>query len=296
MDHGPEVVVALGGGAARGLAHVGILRVLQDAGVRIRAVAGTSIGAIVGGALATDKLDEYEQYVRGMDAADLMKLLDVSVSGAGLLRGAKVVDALRSLLGDPQIEDLQLPYVAIAAVLQSGAELRMDSGPLLHAMRASMAIPGVFKPVRHGEDWLVDGGVAMPVPVQAARAICPGLPCIAVNLNNADLVFAGEILDVMDAPDEARRSSRMERVFRHMRRHGTDHPPGMLSSISDVVTHLEYRLTRFQLAADQPELLLEPAVFGLGLFDFHRAAPIIDAGAACARKALAEGALARLRA
>lgn len=261
----------------------------------MRAVAGTSIGALVGGALATGKLREYEDYVRGMTAADLMRLLDVSVSGAGLLRGAKIVDALRGILGDPQIEDLHLPYVAIATVLQSGAEVRMDSGPLLHAMRASMAIPGVFKPVRHGDDWLVDGGVSMPVPVQAARALCPGLPCVAVNLNNTDLVFAGEILDAMDATDDEKRISRMERVFQRMRRHGEDQAPGMLSSISDVVTHLEYRLTSFQLAADQPELLLEPAVFGLGLFDFHRAAPIIDAGEACARKALAEGGLAKLR-
>jgi len=289
------VVVALGGGAARGLAHVGILRVLEEAGVQIRAVAGTSIGSLVGGAYAAGKLAEYEQYARKIDAARLLRLLDVSVSGTGLLRGGKVIGALRDVVGEPDIEDLPLPFTAVATVLQSGEELRIRSGPLLYAMRASMAIPGVFKPVRNGESWLVDGGVCAPVPVQAARELAPGLPCIAVNLNNSEMVFAGEILDAMDHNEDERKLSKLERMFQKMRSHGDGKAPGLLATVSDSVTHLEHRLTRYQLAAYKPEVVIEPAVFGLGLFDFHRADRIIAAGEKCARQALEEGLLERLR-
>ena len=285
------MVVALGGGAARGLAHVGILRVLEGAGIRVRAVAGTSVGALYAGG----RLDVYEDFVRKLDARGLLKMLDVSVSGSGLLRGARIIEQLREFLGDVTFQELERPFVAVATELHSGEEVRLDSGPVLHAIRASMAIPGVFQPVRHGEHWLVDGGVSTPVPIAPARALAPGLPCIAVNLNNNDQVFGGEILDAMDATEEEHALSRMEKLFQRMRRRGDGNAPGMLSSVSDSVTHLEYRLTRFQIAADAPEALLEPAVFGVGLFDFHRAEPIIEAGRVCAQRALDDGLLERLR-
>jgi len=136
---GPEVVVALGGGAARGLAHVGVLRELEKAGVRVRAVAGTSIGSLVGGSYAAGCLDAYEKDARELTAGDLLKMLDVSVSGSGLLRGRRIIERLRKVVGEPNIEDLPLPFVAIATELHSGEEVIMDEGPLLFAMRASMA-------------------------------------------------------------------------------------------------------------------------------------------------------------
>lgn len=295
MESGPEVVVALGGGAARGLAHVGVLRELEKAGVRVRAVAGTSIGALVGGSYAAGKLDAYERDARDLDAGALLKMLDVSVSGGGLLRGRRIIERLREAIGEHAIEDLPLPFVAVATELQTGAEVLLDEGSLLEAMRASMAIPGVFQPVQHGERWLVDGGVSTPVPVRPARALAEGLPCVAVNLNNSDQAFEGEILDAMDASEEERKLSTLEKMFQRMRRHDKNQAPGMLSSVSDAVTHLEYRLTRFQLANDVPELLIEPPVFGIGLFDFHRAAPVIEAGAAATRAALRDGGLDKLR-
>lgn len=292
-----EVAVALGGGAARGLAHIGILRVLEEQGVRIRALAGTSIGAIVGGLYCAGKLDEYEEFVRGLDARSILRMLDPVLPKAGLLGGNRVMKRLHEILGEQQVDALDIPFTAVATDLHTGEEVRLHSGDLIEAMRASWAIPGVFTPVKVENRWLVDGGVSMPVPVGSARAMGMGLPVIAVNLNNTDLVFEGEVVDLMEAPEEERELGRIERMFARLRGHGRhdgEETPGMLSSVSDSVTHMEHRITRFQLAADPPDLLLEPSVYGVGLFDFHRADRIIAAGAECARRAVAEGRLKEL--
>ncbi|MDA1259345.1 MAG: patatin-like phospholipase family protein [Planctomycetota bacterium] len=293
-----EVVVALGGGAARGLSHVGILRVLEREGVKIRAVAGTSIGAIIGGIYCAGKLDEYEEYIRGMDAKGMLRLLDPVMKKAGLLGGNRMMKRLYEILGELEMSELDIPFTAVATDLHTGEEVRLHSGDLVEAMRASMAIPGVFTPVKLEDRWLVDGGVSMPVPVGAARAMAMGLPIIAVNLNNTSLIFEGEVLSLLDAPEAERELSRMERMFQRVRGHSPDgnDVPGMLSSVSDSVTHMEHRITRFQLAADPPDLLLEPHVFGIGLFDFHRADPIIRAGEECAQLAVDQGRLKELAA
>lgn len=294
-----EVALALGGGAARGLAHIGILRVLEREGVKIRALAGTSIGAVIGGIYCAGKLDEYEAYMRSMDAKGMLQMLDPSMKKAGLLGGNKVMKRLYEMVGEREISELPIPFTAVATDLHSGEEVRLHDGDLVAAMRASWAIPGVFTPVRLEERWLVDGGVSIPVPVGAARAMAMGMPIIAVNLNNAELVFEGEVMNLIEAPEAVRELSRMERMFRRLR--GLDpgdaeRAPGMVASVSDSVTHMEQRITRFQLTADPPDLLLEPSVFGVGLFDFHRAGPIIEAGEQCAQRAVDQGRLKELAA
>ena len=297
-----EVTLALGGGAARGLAHIGVIRVLEAHGVAVRGVAGTSIGAIVGGLHCAGRLDAYEAYMRGLDARGFLRLLDPVVKQAGLLGGARVTRQLSEMVGDADVAGPPVPFTAVATDLHTGAEVRLRSGSLVDAMRASWAIPGVFTPVRLDGRWLVDGGVSMPVPVGAARELAPELPVIAVNLNNTALAFRGSLEDPPVADESARELSRMERLFqrlRGMRAPGSpngDRAPGMVTSVSDSVTHLEHKITSFQLAADPPELLLEPAVFGVGLFDFHRAAPLIEAGAECARNAVRDGRLSALAA
>jgi len=297
-----EVVLALGGGAARGLAHIGILRVLKQEGVIVRGVAGTSIGSIVGGLYCAGRLDVYETYVRGLDARGILRLLDPVVPRAGLLGGSRVMKKLQEITGTCDVADLPIAFTAVATDLHSGEEVRLRSGDMVEALRASWAIPGVFTPVKIEGRWLVDGGVSMPVPVGAARELGLGLPVIAVNLNNTDLPFQGEVVELPEAATEDRELGRMERLFQKLRGHRNANlpddanAPGMLASVSDSVTHLEHKITRFQLAADPPDLLLEPAVFGVGLFDFHRADPIIRAGEDCARRAVQEGRLKELAA
>lgn len=288
-DRQLEVVLALGGGAARGLAHIGIIRVLEDHGVRVRGIAGTSIGAIVGGLHAAGRLDHYEEYIRDLDAKGMLRLLDPVIPRSGLLGGSRVVKRLHEFLEGRVIEELDLPFCAIATDLDSGAEVVLDAGCLVQAIRASFAIPGVFTPERVDGYWLVDGGVSTPVPIRAAREMHPNLPVIAVNLNNIDMVF--EESDRMALPSSTDAEREIGRIERLLRRMGGDKEqrPGLLSSISDSLTHMEHRISRFQIAAEDPELLLEPAVFGVGLFDFHRADPIIAAGEICARQAIESG-------
>lgn len=284
-----EVVLALGGGAARGLAHIGIIRVLEDHGVHVRGIAGTSIGAIVGGLHAAGSLSHYEDYIRRLDAKGMLRMLDPVIPRSGLLGGRRVVKQLHEFVGGRRIEELELPFCAIATDLESGAEVVLDAGCLVEAIRASFAIPGVFTPLKVDGYWLVDGGVSTPVPIRAAREMYPNLPVIAVNLNNIDMVFEEEEHRMRPStPEEAREIGRIERLLRRMGG-DQDRRPGLLSSISDSLTHMEHRISRFQIAAEDPELLLEPAVFGVGLFDFHRAEPIIAAGETCARQAIESG-------
>lgn len=289
-----DVVLALGGGAARGVAHIGILQVLAEKGIRVRAIAGTSIGAIVGGMYAADRMKPFVDYLLKLDARRMLRLLDPVVPRSGLLGGSRVVKKLTDFAGDARIEELALPFCAVASDLRSGQEVLLREGPLVEAIRASFAIPGVFTPVQVGGRWLVDGGVSTPVPIRPARDLAPGLPVIAVDLNNVDMVFEGEIMAMADASPEEHELSRIERLLRRMR--GDEkRQPGLLASISDAITHMEHRLARFQIAADEPDLLIEPPVYGLGLFDFHRAESIMQAGRRCAEKALNPEVLMRLR-
>ena len=290
-----DVVLALGGGAARGLAHVGIIRVLEQHGVRIRGIAGTSIGAIVGGMYCAGLIDEYEAYSRKIDAKGMLRLLDPIVPRSGLLGGARVVHLLKEFLGESLIEELPLPFCALATELKNGEEVVLHRGNLVDAIRASFAIPGIFTPTEVDGQWLVDGGVSTPVPVRAARDLVPDVPIIAVNLNNCDNTTDGEVMDLLDTTEDERELSRIQRLLNRMRSSG-DQRPGLVTSISDSITHMEHRLARFQIAADNPDLLLEPSVYGVGLFDFHRADAIIQTGAECAKRAVEDGELDHLMA
>ncbi len=283
-----DVALALGGGAARGLAHIGIIRELEAMGLRIRAVAGTSIGSVIGGVYCAGGLDDYEAFVRSLDARRMLRLLDPVFPTSGLLGGQRVMNELYGMLGHHAIESLDVPFVAVAADLYSGEEVRIASGDLVEAMRASWAIPGIFTPVELDGRWLVDGGVAAPVPLAAARELGDGLPVIAVNLNNSDLVFSGEILSLMESLDATRHPpKRMRRILERLRGRARTEP-SIVSSAHYGLTHLEHRLTRFQVAADPPDLLLEPAVYGVGLFDFHHAPELIEAGVDVVRRAVKE--------
>ncbi|MBC8370041.1 MAG: patatin-like phospholipase family protein [Planctomycetes bacterium] len=275
------VVLALGGGAARGLAHIGILDVLEQNGIEVKGIAGTSIGAVVGGLRASHKLQAFEYFIRELDAKGMLKLLDPVVPRAGLFAGNRIARKLEEFIPDIEIEDLDIPFCAVSTDIANGDEVLHTSGPVMPTIRASMAIPGVFAPVQVDGRWLVDGGVCSPVPVAAARKLCPGLPVIAVNLFNTNLPFEGDL----DPIDEAstKELNRLERLLLKMRQSNKEGRPGLFASLSDTITHMEQRICSFQIEAEKPELVLEPAVFGIGLFDFHQGEQVIAAGTRCAQ-------------
>lgn len=178
-----RVALALGSGAARGLAHIGVLRALAEAGVTPCAVAGSSIGAVVGGAFAAGRLDALAEFVNGLDWRRSAHLfLEASFPRSGLIEGRKIEEILRQLLGRRDISELPVPFRAVATDVTTGREVVIDEGDLVSAIRASISVPGIFSPARRKGAHLVDGGLVNPVPVSVARAL-GGVGVVAVNVS-----------------------------------------------------------------------------------------------------------------
>ncbi|HEY6028291.1 MAG TPA: patatin-like phospholipase family protein, partial [Pseudolabrys sp.] len=188
----PTIGLALGGGAARGFAHIGVMRVLAAHGIVPDVIVGTSIGAVVGGCYAAQQLDALEDWARSLNIRSVMSYLDINLSGSGLITGNHLAKMLEAGLHDTRIDELSTRFAAIATEFNTGHEIWLTRGRLVEAMRASYALPGIFPPVRIGGRWLVDGALVNPVPVSAARALGARL-VIAVNLNS-DLFGRGTII------------------------------------------------------------------------------------------------------
>jgi NTE family protein len=159
------VSLVLGSGGARGLAHIGVIHVLEEKGYEITTIAGCSIGALIGGIYAAGKLKEYEEWVRNLTKLDMVNMMDISWEGGGLVKGDKIIAKMIKLVGDRQIEDLPISFTAVATELESGREVWLNSGPLFDAIRSSCSLPLFFTPVKYKETMLVDGGVVNPVPI-----------------------------------------------------------------------------------------------------------------------------------
>ena len=178
----PRVGLALGSGSARGWAHIGVIRALEQAGIRPDYVCGTSIGALVGAAYAAGELDRFEQWVLGLGIKDVVGFMDVSLGG-GLFKGERLMGFFRDHFADRPIEQLAMPFAAVATALHNGAEIWLRRGSTLDAVRASIAMPGLFAPVLYDGMVLVDGGLVNPVPVSLARAMGADI-LIAVDLGS----------------------------------------------------------------------------------------------------------------
>ena len=179
----PVIGLALGGGAARGFAHIGILRTLMAHGIVPNVVVGTSIGAVVGGAYAAGHLDTLEEWARSLQPRNILGYLDIRLNGSGLIGGEKLASQLEAAIGPTLIEDLPLKFATVATEVRTGHEIWLTHGRMVDAMRASYALPGIFSPVLVGDRWLVDGALVNPVPVSAARALGAEI-VIAANLSS----------------------------------------------------------------------------------------------------------------
>ena len=303
----PSIALALGGGAARGFAHIGVLRTLAAHGIVPDIIVGTSIGAVVGGCYAVKQLDGFEAWARSLTVRGILGYLDVSLSGSGLIRGGHLVARLEEALGDTRIENLPIRFAAIATEFNTGHEVWLTRGRLVDALRASYALPGIFPPAQIGGRWLVDGALVNPVPVSAARALDARL-VIAVNLNT-DLFGRGTIIanhgsDDGEAPaPEPVKSNGLRGLFsgeRSLRRQvlGRRGRPGIPTVMVEAFNVMQDRITRARLAGDPPDVMISPRLGAVGWFDFHRAAESIALGAEAAEKEIdgiaeAVGALAQ---
>lgn len=275
----PVIGLALGSGSARGWAHVGVLRTLLEAGIRPDIVCGSSVGAIVGAAYATGKLDSFEEWIRSLRMRDVISLMDFRLTG-GMLKGEKLVSFFRKHFEDCRIEDLPMPFGAVATALHGGNELWLREGSLVDAVRASIALPGVFTPVMVQERLLVDGGLVNPVPVTLARAMGADI-VIAVDLNR-------DILQRhLQPPDEpAQRSPWLQSIQNTLGGWLPDSVtdivssplPSMLEVLATSINIMQERITRSRMAGDPPDMVIAPRLAHLSLMDFHRAQEAIDVG------------------
>jgi NTE family protein len=265
----PKFGIALGGGAARGWAHIGVLRALAKQGLRPDCIAGVSIGALVGAASATDQLDKLEAWVRALSRLDVLKLLDARFRG-GVIQGDRVMSAIKNVLSDHAIEDLPVPYGAVATDIESGREIWLRKGSLMAAVRASCALPGLFAPSLLDDRWLIDGGLVNPVPVSLCYAMGADL-VVAVNLNAHSFPrFArreprrqsGERL-----PDEQSYLEKVANIFEGWR----SGAPGVIDVLSAAIGIMQQRIARSRLAGEPPEVEIRPLV-DVEFLDFHRAA------------------------
>jgi NTE family protein len=298
----PVIGLALGGGAARGLAHIGIIRALVAHGIVPNVVVGTSIGAVVGGAYAAGHLDTLEEWARKLQPRNILGYLDIRLNGSGLIGGDKLAAQLEAAMGPTLIEDLPLKFATVATEVRTGHEIWLTHGRMVDAMRASYALPGIFSPVLVGDRWLVDGALVNPVPVSAARAFGAEI-VIAANLSSDIFAHSTTIYShgpsaevTVDVVPEAaiepvppkRGFGRLFSAERTMKREffGSGGRPGISSVMVDAFNIMQDRITRARLAGDPPDLLISPRVGQIGWFDFHRADDLIAHGTRAAERAI----------
>lgn len=291
-DRVKKIGLVLGGGAARGWAHIGVLRALVDEGIVPDIITGCSIGAVVGGCFAAGKLDQLEEFARSLSKARVLKFLDFHFNGSGLISGRRLQRLLESNINGITIDDLPIRFGAVATELGSGHEIWLTKGPLIEAMRASYALPGVFAPIRHNDRWLFDGALVNPVPVTMARAFGADI-VICVNLSS-DVWPRGTVIQSVQRDDE---ETPVEQAIEKQR--GWNFPflrfheprinsPGLVSVMVEAFNIVQDRISRSRLAGDPPDILISPRLRTMNMFEFHRADEAVLSGAQAVKRAMAD--------
>ncbi len=289
----PRVGLALGGGSARGWAHIGAIRVLEQAGISPDIVCGTSMGALVGAAYAAGDLDRLETWAKSLTWQAVVGLLDLKIGG-GLIAGSKLLSFFRARFEDPGIARLPKTYGAVATELATGREVWLRDGSVIDAVRASIAVPGLFTPAERDGRLLVDGGLVNPVPVSLCRAMGADI-VIAVDVNS-DLMgrrfrapeepaapppeaTPGAFASIMAMLTPARLKSGPKTSVEM---------PSMLDVLSTSLNIMQVRITRSRLAGEPADILIRPRLSEIASMDYHRAAPAIAEGQRAAEQMLPE--------
>jgi len=284
----PRLGLALGAGAARGFAHVGVLRGLAELGIEPVVVAGTSMGALVGALYVGGGFADFEDWARHLTWRQIVRFFDVRLAGGGIVEGRRLMTFLEGLQRDRPIEELPKPFAAVATDFATGREVWIERGSWLAAVRASIALPGFLRPVEHGGRWLVDGGLVDPVPVAACRAL-GAETIIAVNVNGDLLPQRHGQWAANGGGEEGEELERLLPDLPRGLRELLQNLAGPLSGrgaltpryfevVYGAILIMQDRITRSRLAGDPPDLLLAPRVGEIGLFEFHRASEAVEEG------------------
>ena len=251
-----KLSLALGGGAGLGWTHIGVLRALDASPIEIAAISGTSIGAITGASYAAGKLDYLEETARTANFRTLLRFMDPHFKRGAVMGARNIEKELDAQLGHLNFEDLAIPVAAVAADLRTGDTIIMKTGKLVPAIRASMSLPGIFKPVEHDGRLLVDGGTALPVPVSPARELAPDALCLSVNLQDD---FINRVAMAGITPTGGKE-------------------PNSIAIVKASVGLSLRNLGRYSLALDPPDFAMSPRVGHIDMQNFTRADELIAIG------------------
>ena len=292
--------LALGVGAARGWAHIGIIRGLIDIGIQPDIVCGTSAGALVGGSYAAGHLEELEKWLLSLDRLSVARFFDLSLTSGGLIAGKRIIGFFIDRFGDYDIQSLPKTYGAVATDLMTGHEIWFRSGSLMDAVRASISMPGIFEPFHLDGKWYVDGGIVNPVPVSLCRYLGADV-VIAVDVNRGRLGRSPETskfkfssksedetviendYDHLSVSLPKKVKDRIGNALSHIWQ-GNSTKPGLLFVLNNSAHFMQERITLSRLACDPPDFILHPNVSAVGFMDFHRAAEAIEIGKQCVKK------------
>lgn len=272
----PRIGIALGSGSARGWAHIGVLRALQAAGIEPDVVCGTSIGAFVGAAYASGDLDKLEAWAGGLTRRDVLGFFDVSLTG-GLIKGEKLLAFAAETFLDAGFDQLERPFACVATDLANGREIWLKEGRLADAVRASIALPGLFAPHLLDDRHLVDGGLVNPVPVSLCRAMDADI-VIAVDLGTN---VVSQRYRQAEAVAEGANSGWRQRVSRWLGRSSeidSTFRPSLADVLANSIAIMQGRIARSRLAGEPADVLIAPRLGQMGLLDYHRASEAIAVG------------------
>ncbi len=285
----PNLAIALGGGMARGFAHIGVLKALNRHKIYPSLVAGTSIGSVVGGCYLAGKVDELEEWALSLNRYKIFSYLDFRVRSAGLIGGKRLRDTLEEHFADMQFEDLPHRLICISTDLATGHEVWMRSGPLIEAITASFALPGVFPPVFHDERHLVDGALVNPCPISPCQALGARMT-IAVDLNtdligkaakpgtSYQTVTGFDVFNNDDVSPEAQKPFLSNAISRRLFRREDKSHPSLFGVMVSGLSILQDRLTRSRLAGEPPDIHIKPPIGHIGLLEFEKAKELISLG------------------
>ena len=287
--------LALGGGSARGWAHIGIIRALTEMGIEPSIVTGCSIGSIVGASYVAGNLQRLEAWVRSLSRLDVARFYELRLSLNGFVDADKLHGFMvQNICTEEQlIEDLEKTYASVSTDLDTGKEVWFSEGPVLDSVLASIALPGLFAPVHSQGRWLVDGGLVNPVPVSLCHALGADI-VIGVNLNG-DIV--GKHRRLLPEEEKAEENGTLDKLLDSIKSYSSNwfsseksalDPPNLFDSIAGSINITQDRITRSRMAGDPPDILLNPQLAHIGLLEFHRASDAIAEGRDCVSRMMAE--------
>ncbi len=283
------ISLVLSSGGARGLAHIGVIEELERQGFEIKSIAGTSMGALVGGVYATGKMEEYKNWLSGLDKLDVFKMIDFTLSTQGLVKGDKIFKVMKKMVPDINIEDLSIPYVAVAADIINHNEVVFDKGNLFEAIRASISIPTVFTPAKVDKLCLVDGGILNPIPVKYVTRFDDDL-LVIVNVNAhtpyikpANLIKTQKRNGFLYNEKVKLFQDKLTNLFPKEKERLS-----YFNLISETISIMLNQISLLTIEKSKPDILINISRKSCGAYDFYKATEMIEIGRFAAKKSLSE--------